>query len=93
LDYLNNLCDEFTRTERIQRSEPFLRKKIPFSNYQIKINENKDELNQINEMNKDELIQTNLIYKHQYENYLEKIKKYENFISLEEIQQIISIPF
>ena len=87
-DYLNNLCDEFTRTERIQRSEPFLRKQIPFSNYHIKINENKDELNQINEMNKDELIQTNLIYKHQYENYLEKIKKYENFISLEEIQQI-----
>ena len=87
-DYLNNLCDEFTKTERIQRSEPFLKNQIPFSNYQIKINENKPELNQIIEMSKDELIQTNLIYKHQYENYLEKIKKYENYISLEEIQQI-----
>ena len=90
-DYLNNLnklCDEFTRTERLQRSEPFLSNQIHFSNYQIKINENKKELNKITEMSKDELMQTNLIYKHQYENYLEKIKKYKNFINLEEIQQI-----
>ena len=91
LDNLNNLCgecDEFTRTERRKRSEPFLRNQIPFSNYEIKINENKKELNLINGMNKDELMQTNLKYKYQYEKYLEKIKKYKNYINIDEVKQI-----
>ena len=91
LDNINNLCeevDEFTRTERIKRSEPFLRNQIPFSNYEIKINENKKELKLINEMNKDELMQTNLKYKYQYEKYLEKIKKYKNYINIDEVKQI-----
>ena len=60
IDDLNNLCDEFTKTERIKRSEAFLRNQIPFSNYEIKINENKKELKKINNMNRDELMQTNL---------------------------------
>ena len=85
---LNGLCDEFTKTERIKRTEPYLSKKIPLSNYEIKINENKKELQHIDKMTKDELLQTNLIYKNQYEKYLEKIKKYEKYINLEEIKQI-----
>ena len=85
---LNGLCDEFTKTERIKRTEPYLSKKIPLSNYEIKINENKKELQHIDQMTKDELLQTNLIYKNQYEKYLEKIKKYEKYINLEEIKQI-----
>ena len=88
IDDLNNLCDEFTRTERIKRSEAFLRNQIPFSNYEIKINENKKELKKINNMNRDELMQTNLKYKHQYEKYLEKIKKYKNYINIDEVKQI-----
>ena len=85
---LNGLCDEFTKTERIKRTEPYLKKKIPLSNYEIRINENKKELQHIDQMTKDELLQTNLIYKNQYEKYLEKIKKYEKYINLEEIKQI-----
>ena len=85
---LNGLCDEFTKTERIKRTEPYLSKKIPLSNYEIKINENKKELQHIDQMTKDELLQTNLIYKNQYEKYLEKIKKYKKYINLEEIKQI-----
>ena len=85
---LNGLCDEFTKTERIKRTEPYLSKKIPLSNYEIKINENKKELQHIDQMTKDELLQTNLIYKNQYEKYLEKIKKYEKYINFEEIKQI-----
>ena len=85
---LNGLCDEFTKTERIKRTDPYLRKKIPLSNYEIKINENKKELQNIDQMTKDELMQTNLIYKNQYENYLEKIKKYEKYINVEDIKQI-----
>ena len=91
LDNINNLCeevDEFTRTERLKRSEPFLSNQIPFSNYEIKINENKKELKLINQMNKDELMQTNLKYKYQYEKYLEKIKKYKNYINIDEVKQI-----
>ena len=87
-DYLNELCDEFTKTERIKRSEPFLSKQIPFSNYEIKMNKNKKELKRIDEMNKDELMQTNLIYKNQYEKYMEKLKKYEKYINLDDIKQI-----
>ena len=87
-DYLNSLCDEFTKTERIKRSEPFLRYQIPFSNYVFQIKENKKELKCISQMTKDELMQTNLIYKNQYESYLEQIKKYENYINLNEIKQI-----
>ena len=85
---LNGLCDEFTKTERIKRTDPYLRKKIPLSNYEIKINENKKELQNIDQMTKDELMQTNLIYKNQYEKYLEKIKKYEKYINVEDIKQI-----
>ena len=87
-DYLNELCDEFTKTERIKRSEPFLSKQIPFSNYEIKMNKNKKELKRIDEMNKDELMETNLIYKNQYEKYMEKLKKYEKYINLDDIKQI-----
>ena len=87
-DYLSGLCDEFTKTERIKRSDLFLSKQIPLSNYVIKINENKKELKHISKMNKDELMQTKLIYKQQYEINLEKIKKYENYIKLSEIKQI-----
>ena len=87
-DYLSGLCDEFTKTERIKRSDLFLSKQIPLSNYVIKINENKKELKHISKMNKDELMQTKLIYKRQYEINLEKIKKYENYIKLSEIKQI-----
>ena len=87
-EYLNGLCDEFTRTERIKRSEPFLSNQIPLSNYEIKINRNKKELKLIDEMNKDELMQTNLIYKNQYEKYMEKLKKYEKYINLDDIKQI-----
>ena len=87
-EYLNELCDEFTKTERIKRSEPFLSKQIPFSNYEIKMNKNKKELKRIDEMNKDELMQTNLIYKNQYEKYMEKLKKYEKYINLDDIKQI-----
>ena len=39
-------------------------------------------------MNKDELMQTNLIYKNQYEKYMEKLKKYEKYINLDDIKQI-----
>ena len=39
-------------------------------------------------MNKDELMQTNLKYKYQYEKYLEKIKKYKNYINIDEVKQI-----
>ena len=87
-DYLNNLCDEFTQTEMIKRAEPFLSHQIPLSNYQIKINENEKELKKINEMNKDELMKTNLFYKTQYEKYLEEIKKYRKHINLEEIKKL-----
>ena len=87
-EYLNELCDEFTKTERIKRSEPFLSKQIPFSNYEIKMNKNKKELKLIDEMNKDELMETNLIYKNQYEKYMEKLKKYEKYINLDDIKQI-----
>ena len=87
-EYLNGLCDEFTKTERIKRTEPFLSNQIPLSNYEIKINRNKKELKLIDEMNKDELMQTNLIYKNQYEKYMEKLKKYEKYINLDDIKQI-----
>ena len=39
-------------------------------------------------MNKDELMQTNIIYKNQYEKYMEKLKKYEKYINLDDIKQI-----
>ena len=42
-NYLNDLCDEFTKTERIKRSEPFLSNKIPLSDYKIKICESREE--------------------------------------------------
>ena len=52
------------------------------------MNKNKKELKRIDEMNKDELMQTNLIYKNQYEKYMEKLKKYEKYINLDDIKQI-----
>ena len=87
-NYLNDLCDEFTKTERIKRSEPFLSNKIPLSDYKIKICENKEELKHISQMTKDELMQTRLIYKQQYKMNIDKIKKYENYFNFEEIKQI-----
>ena len=86
LDELNNLCDEFTKTEMIKRSE--LNNQIPFSNYEIKINEDRNEINKFKEMSKDQLMKSNLIYKNQYEKYLQEIKKYQNYINLEKIKQL-----
>ena len=88
LDYLNGLCDEFTNTEMIKRSEPFIRNKIPLSNYEIKLNTEKKALKHIEKMNKDELMQTKVLYRNQYEIYLKKIKNYENMIDLNEIKKL-----
>ena len=88
LDYLNGLCDEFTNTEMIKRSEPFIRNKIPLSNYEIKLNTEKKALKHIEKMNKDELMQTKVLYRNQYEIYLKKIKHYENMIDLNEIKKL-----
>ena len=88
LDYLNGLCDEFTNTEMIKRSEPFIRNKIPLSNYEIKLNTEKKALKLIEKMNKDELMQTKVLYRNQYEIYLKKIKNYENMIDLNEIKKL-----
>ena len=82
LDYLNGLCDEFTNTEMIKRSEPFIRNKIPLSNYEIKLNTEKKALKHIEKMNKDELMQTKVLYRNQYEIYLKKnkkLRKYDRF--------------
>ena len=69
----------------IKRSEPFIRNKIPLSNYEIKLNTEKKALKHIEKMNKDELMQTKVLYRNQYEIYLKKIKNYENMIDLNEI--------
>ena len=87
-DIFNGSCDEFTNTEKIQNIESYFINPIPFSNYKIKINENKKEIKQINEMSKDELMKTRLIYKNKYEEYLEKIKKYSNLIDINEIKKM-----
>ena len=39
-------------------------------------------------MNKDELMQTKVLYRNQYEIYLKKIKNYENMIDLNEIKKL-----
>ena len=39
-------------------------------------------------MNKDELMQTKVLYRNQYEIYLKKIKHYENMIDLNEIKKL-----
>ena len=87
-DIFNGSCDEFTNTEKIQNIESYFINPIPFSNYKIKINENKKEIKQINEMSKDELMKTRTIYKNKYEEYLEKIKKYSNLIDINEIKKM-----
>ena len=89
-DIFSGSCDEFTHTEMIQREEPYLINRIPLSNYEIKINENKKEIKHIIEMPKDELMKTCLIYKNQYEKFLEKVKKYSNVINLNEIKKMYS---
>ena len=87
-DIFRRSCDEFTKTEMIQKAEPFLINPIPFSNYEIKINENKKEIKHINEMSKDELMETNLIYKYKYEKYLKDLKKYSDIININEIKNM-----
>ena len=72
----------------IKRSEPFIRNKIPLSNYEIKLNTEKKALKHIEKMNKDELMQTKVLYRNQYEIYLKKIKNYENMIDLNEIKRL-----
>ena len=72
----------------IKRSEPFIRNKIPLSNYEIKLNTEKKALKHIEKMNKDELMQTKVLYRNQYEIYLKKIKNYENMIDLNEIKKL-----
>ena len=47
-DIFNGSCDEFTNTEIMHKSEPYLINPIPFSQYEIKINENKNEINFLN---------------------------------------------
>ena len=85
-EIFNGSCDEFTHTEMIKRCEPYLSNQIPFSNYEIKINENKKEIKKMVEMPKDELMKTSLLYKDKYEFYLEKFKKYSNIIDINEVQ-------
>ena len=89
-DFFAGSCDEFTYTEMIKKDEPYLINRIPLSNYEIKINENKKEIKHIIEMSKDELMRTYLIYKNKYEKYLEKVKKYLNIINLNEIKNMYS---
>ena len=84
-EIFNGSCDEFTHTEMIKRCEPYLSHQIPFSNYEIKINENKKEIKHIVEMPKDELMKTSLLYKDKYEQYLEKFKKYSHIIDINEV--------
>ena len=55
-EIFNGSCDEFTHTEMIKRCEPYLSNQIPFSNYEIKINENKKEIKKMVEMPKDEFL-------------------------------------
>ena len=81
-------CDEFTHTEIIQKSEPYLINPIPFSNYKIKINENKKEIKHIIEMSKDELMAKRLIYKNKYIKYLDAAKKYSNIIDINEVKKM-----
>ena len=87
-EIFNVSCDEFTETEMIKRSEPYLSKQIPFSDYKIKINENKKEIKHIIEMPKDELMSTSLLYKNEYDKYMDKFKKYSDIIDLNEVKNI-----
>jgi NIMA (never in mitosis gene a)-related kinase len=89
-DFFAGACDEFTYTEMIQKDEPYLINRIPLSNYEIKINDNKNEINNIIDMSKDEIMKTYFIYKNKYEKYLEKVKKYLNVINLNEIKKMYS---
>ena len=89
-DFFSASCDEFTSNEIIQRTEPYLINPIPLSNYQIKINENKKEINNIKKLSKDELMSTKLFYKNKYEKYLEDIKKYSNIIDINYIKKMYS---
>ena len=43
-DIFSGSCDEFTHTEMIKKSEPYLINPIPCSNYEIKINHNKSKI-------------------------------------------------
>ena len=72
----------------IQKSEPYLINPIPFSHYEIKINENKKEIKHIIEMSKDELMNTRLIYKNEYEKYLDKFKKYSHLIDINDVKKM-----
>ena len=87
-EIFNVSCDEFTETEMIKRSEPYLSKQIPFSDYKIKINENKKEIKHIIEMPKDELMSTSLLYKNEYDKYMDKFKKYSDIIDLNEVKNM-----
>jgi hypothetical protein len=89
-DFFTGACDEFTYTEMIQKDEPYLINRIPLSNYEIKINDNKNEIDHIIDMSKDEIMKTYFIYKNKYEKYLEKVKKYLNVINLNEIKKMYS---
>ena len=88
LEIFNNYCDEFTQTEMIKRSEPNLSNKIPFSNYKIKLNENKKEIKHIIEMPKDELMMSTLLFKSEYEKYMDKFKKYSDIIDINEVKNL-----
>ena len=81
-------CDEFTDTEIINKFEPYLINPIPFSHYEIKINENKKEIKHIIEMSNDELMNTRLIYKSKYEKYLEDFKQYSSIIDINEVKKL-----
>ena len=81
-------CDEFTHTEMIKRTEPYLSSKIHYSNYEIRIKKNKREIKDIYKMPKDELMMTKLLYKNKYEEYMEKIKKYSDKIDINELKNM-----
>ena len=87
-DIFNNSCDEFTSSEKIQKSETYLINPIPFSHYEIKINENKKEINHINEMSRDELMMTRIMYKDNYEKFMKEIKNYSDIIDINEIKKM-----
>ena len=87
-DIFSNSCDEFTYTEKIQKSETYLINPIPFSHYEIKINENKKEIKHFNEMSKDELMMTRTLYKNNYEKFMKDIKNYSDIININEIKKM-----
>ena len=89
-DIFSASCEEFTDNEIIQRTEPYLINPIPFSNYEIKINENKKEIKKIKKLSKDQLMSTKLFYKNKYEKYLNDIKKYSNIIDINYVKKMYS---